>query len=82
MTENFEFPQYRMYKNGKSVFKVSSIYSFIELQLIGSNVIQHSVEAKILPDRNFISDMLYDFEENWDKISAEDYKVFADKINS
>lgn len=82
MTDILEFPQYRRYKNGKSVFKISSSSAFIELQLIGNNVIEHVLEAKILPDRNYISDMLYDFGENWDQISAKEYQEIADKITS
>ncbi len=80
MTENLKFPQYRKYKNGKSVFKISSPSTFTEIQVIGSNAIVHTVEAKILPDRNYIYDMLYAFEANWDKISAIDYANFQEKV--
>ncbi len=74
MSESFTYPQYRKYKNDKSFFKILSAEEFIEIQWIGKNKLEHRIVAKILPDRNFIADMLFDFESNWDKISAEEYK--------
>lgn len=80
MTDILEFPQYRKYKNGKSVFKISSPSTFTEIQVIGSNAIVHTVEAKILPDRNYINDMLYAYEANWDEITAIEYANFEEKL--
>jgi len=73
-----EFPQYRKYKNGKSFFKIMSMDKFIEIQLIGHQFLKYEMEAKILPDRNYIHDMLLDYTQNWDLITAEEF----DKVNN
>jgi hypothetical protein len=75
-----EFPQFRKYKNGKSFFKIESMSNFIEVQLLGSRFIKYEIEAKILPDRNFIQDMLVDYEKNWDVISADEFNIVYNKI--
>ena len=66
--EKIKFPQYRMYLNGKSYFKIISLSEFDEVQLIGSKKIITSHIVKILPDRNFIMDLLID------------YSLFAEEI--
>ena len=81
MPESVVFPQFRRYKNGKSVFKINSMSNFVELQMIGEHVIRHEINAKILPDRNFIADMIKDYELNWELISAAEYNLIADTIN-
>lgn len=54
------FPTYRKYKNNKNYFKIISNHEFDEISFIGSKPIVTKHIAKILPDRNFISDLLYD----------------------
>ncbi|MBR9832801.1 hypothetical protein [Acidiluteibacter ferrifornacis] len=51
---------------------------FIEIQLIGHQFLKYEMEAKILPDRNYIHDMLLDYTQNWDLITAEEF----DKVNN
>lgn len=69
-----EYPQYRKYKNNKSFFKIISAEKFIEIQWIGKEKLQFEKVAKILPDRNFIADMTFDYEESWDKITEEEFE--------
>ena len=67
------FPQYRKYKNNKSYFKISSLTEWEEIQIIGSNYLLSKFEVKIMPDRNFIQDMLFDYASNWDVIEEKEY---------
>lgn len=71
-----EFPQFRKYKNGHSYFMIKSATEFIEYRLQFKRVEEHHFIAKILPDRNFIADMLYDYHEYWEKVSEEELLAF------
>ena len=75
-----EFPQYRKYKNGKSFFKIMSMNKFVEIQMIGNQFLKHEIEAKILPDRNYIHDMLNNYTQNWDLITAEEFDMVNNKV--
>ncbi len=74
------YPQYRKYKNGKSFFRITSISAFEEIQVIGNRYFLHRFTAKILPDRNLINDMLFDFELNWELISESDFQEAISKV--
>lgn len=52
------FPVYRKYPNQKSFFKIVDDRHFVEVKVTGARIDVHHFEAKILPDRNFIQDML------------------------
>lgn len=71
-----EFPQYRKYKNDKSYFEIVSKDEFVEYQLQLNKVHKHRFKAQILPDRNYIQDMLSNFSEHWDQIQKEDLDEF------
>lgn len=71
-----KFPQYRKYKNGFSYFKIESTSHFTEYKTLGSKIEVYHFEAKILPDRNFISDMLVDYEMHWDLIEQDEFDKF------
>lgn len=71
--ESIKFPLYRKYKNNKNYFKVISMESFEEIQLIGSQKIKFQKQIQILPDRNFIYDLVYDYENFAVEISEEEY---------
>ena len=74
--KEIKFPQFRKYQNGKSYFKILSIDQFEELKMIpGKGFERHEFQAKILPDRNFIQDMLFDYAKFWTKIKAEEYQM-------
>ncbi len=66
-----EFPIYRKYKNNKHFFKIMSMDEFEELSFIGKKLIITLHQATILPDRNFISDLLLDIG-NTAEIATED----------
>lgn len=75
MNEKIHFPQYRKYKNEKSLFKINSLTEWEEIQIIGTKKMVHHFTVKIMPDRNFIQDMLFDYENNWVKIEEREYEV-------
>ncbi|MBC7862112.1 MAG: hypothetical protein IAF38_04005 [Bacteroidia bacterium] len=72
--EGIIFPQYRKYKNGKNFFKIVSEKEFEEKTFLGGKTITHRFEVKILPDRNLISDLLINYAEFAEEISAEEYE--------
>ena len=69
------FPVFRKYKNNKHFFKIISENEFDEISFIGSKVIVTKHLAKILPDRNLISDLLHD--NNFaEKSNQEEYESY------
>lgn len=74
-----EFPQYRRYKNNQSYFKILSNEEFEEYKLNGKQMESHRFIAKILPDRNYIQDMLHDYEPYWEKIEESDLQLFLNE---
>lgn len=73
------YPQYRKYKNNKSYFKIIAKDEFEEIQVLGTKHRSHHFKAKILPDRNFISDMLFDYDNHWDVIKEDEYLFILQK---
>lgn len=76
------YPQYRKYHNNKSFFKIISDKEWEEVQLIGSNSILNQYTVKIMPDRNYLSDMTFDYKDNWEEISEEEYSLHRKKVSS
>lgn len=68
------YPVYRKYPHNRTFFKVLNADEFEELQIIGHHFSVHHIVAKILPDRNFIYDLTFDFKKNWIEISALEYE--------
>lgn len=73
------FPVYRKYSNNKSFFKVFDANTFEEIQVLGSNYWVHHFEAKILPDRYFLQDLINMEGGRWLEISEETYNQFLEK---
>ena len=48
--------------------------TFEELQLLGNNFSIHHIKAKILPDRNFIAHLTYDYKLNWVEMTEQEYE--------
>ncbi len=51
-----------------------------EIQIIGSKCFINKFEVKILPDRNFIQDMLFEYAENWEAIEEKEYETIKAKV--
>lgn len=73
------FPIYRKYSNNKSYFKIFNEGHFEEIQTLGTNYQVFQFEAKILPDRHFIQDMIDMKGGGWDEIAASEYDEFHAK---
>ena len=67
------YPQYRKYPNNKAYFKIISAAAWEEIQVIGNKFVLHSFSVNIMPDRNFVYDMTFDYERNWVKIEEAEY---------
>ena len=81
MTEKkITYPQYRKYANNKSYFKIISSELFEEIQLLGSKKTIHIFEAKILPDRNYIADLTFNYEEHWVICKKNEYESLKKTI--
>ena len=70
------FPVFRKYSNNKSYFKVLNANEFEEITILGSNFWIYHFEAKILPDRYLIQDMIELEEGRWVSISENEYETF------
>ena len=79
MNQTIAYPQYRKYINNKAYFKIFSDKEWEEIQVVGEKNILHHFVVKILPDRNFIYDMTFDYERNWLKIEADEYDLMKSK---
>jgi hypothetical protein len=78
--ESIGFPAYRKYKNNRSYFKILNLNAFEEIQVIGAKRIYHLTEAKLYPEKLFINDLLFHFEEMAVEISAEEYEAELNKV--
>lgn len=72
--EDINFPLYRKYKNHKRFYKIINKREFEEIQIIGSRSVIHHIHAKILPDFNFINDLISDYEAFAEVCSEEEYE--------
>lgn len=70
---HIEYPVYRMYKNGLTWIRIDSPTRFTEIRKIGSRYERTEYEAKILPDRNHILDLLFRFEPFAQEIRSDDF---------
>jgi hypothetical protein len=70
-----DYPQYRKYHNGKGFFKIVSENQWEEILVVGSKYIFHEFTVKIMPDRNYIYDMTFEYKRNWEKINEEEYML-------
>ena len=61
--ESIKFPQYRRYKNGLSYFKILSHTELEEIKIIGKKHQLHHIIAKQYPEKVFINDLLFKYEE-------------------
>ena len=79
MDSSITYPQYRKYLNGKAYFKIISATEWEEIQVFGSNYILHAFTVKIMPDRNYIYDMTFDYKKNWEAIEENEYEFVKQK---
>jgi hypothetical protein len=68
------FPQYRKYSNGQSYFKIVSETELTELKIFGIFFETHHIQAKILPERVMIADLLNDYKNFAEAIEEQEYE--------
>ncbi len=73
---DIEFPLFRKYSNNKSYFKVLDRQRFEEITTLGSHYWVHHFEAKILPDRYLVLDIIARAGGRWEAISETEYDEF------
>lgn len=62
-----------------SFFKILSDSEFEEIKITGNKKEIHYFKANILPDRNFVYDMIHNYSEYWDEIHEFEYlKIRSD----
>jgi hypothetical protein len=76
--EDINFPVYRKYKNNKSYFKIINPRKFEEIQVVGTKKIIRNQEVALYPDLLFIKDLVFDYSERADEITAEEYSAILD----
>lgn len=74
------FPVYRKYEGDFSFFKILSHGKFIELKQMGLNVTKYEIEAKILPDFQFITDMINLHNQHWLESNEDEFNSVLGKI--
>ena len=74
------YPQFRKYKNQQGYFKLLSPTEWEEIKIVGNNHSLHQFTVKIMPDRNLLHDMTFDYNENWEAIREEEYEMIKKKI--
>lgn len=67
------FPIYRKYGNGGAYFEIISESEFRELKKIGSAFELHHIRATILPDRNYIMDLINNNHEYYVEITKAEF---------
>ncbi len=80
MQPSITYPQFRKYKNNKSFFKLYSNSEFEEIQVLGNTYSLYHFKAKILPDRNLIYDLTFDYHNYCDIISEDEYEEIKQKV--
>jgi len=78
-SENIKFPVYRKYKNNKSYFKISSLTDFEELQIVGSKIFHRQIKVQQYPEKVFINDLLYQFQEMAEEVTKDEFDKLLKK---
>jgi hypothetical protein len=74
-----DYPQYRKYHNGRNYFRIISAEEMEEIHFTGEKCFITVLKAKVLPDRNLIYDLTFDFEKMGVEISREEYEAVRNK---
>lgn len=74
MNSIVSYPQYRKFPTNTAYFKIISDTAWEEIQVIGKKYILHSFTVKILPDRNYLYDLTFDYKNNWVEIEEQEYE--------
>ncbi|MBL7943149.1 MAG: hypothetical protein JNM00_10305 [Flavobacteriales bacterium] len=73
-----EFPQYRKLANGRSWYRIDDPGHMTEWVVMGKYVMKHEVEAKILPERVLIADVIENADYRWEILTEAEFREFLD----
>jgi hypothetical protein len=72
------FPQYRKLSNNKSYYEILSAQRMNEITVSGKRWTSHELEARILPERVLIQDLLDQRFAHYEQISEKEYYDFLE----
>ncbi len=72
----YEYPQFRKLINEKSYYRIDSSTDLTEIQRVGEKYIVHRLQAKILPEKLLISDLLACETADYIRITADEFLTF------
>lgn len=78
--KNTHFPQYRKLLNGQRLYKINSLDSFEEIQIMGEKVFHFIIIAEQYPEKLRIMDMLVVKSETYLPFEASDWDEVFVKI--
>lgn len=68
-----QFPLYRKYPHGGSFFEILSETEFRELKIVGAFYEIHHIKATILPEYNYVSDLLNNQQGHYVEITGSEF---------
>lgn len=74
---NIDYPQYRRLSNFRSYYRITGPSFAEEIQVMGSSYMIHNIEAKILPERLLIQDMISGQDGVYIPVSSDEYEEFV-----
>lgn len=72
--EDIHFPVYRKYKNNRNYFKIINAETFEEIRMVGEKKLISLTEAKLFPEKSFLNDLLFNYQEFAEEIGAKEYE--------
>lgn len=76
------YPQYKKYQNNRVYFKILSPSEWEELHVSKAGVTLHSFTAKILPDRNYLEDMIANYGAHWVISDETEYEKLKSQLRN
>ncbi len=73
-----EFPQYRKLSNSKSYYKILSPSEFQEIQVMEKRYAVYTLQAKILPERNLVADLIEASTDQYIAIPQSEYEEYLE----
>jgi hypothetical protein len=80
VNETISYPVYRKYDGDLSFFKIMDHASFVEIKVMGSHISKYEIKAKILPDFQFITDMINLHNGHWMESNEVEFNRFVAKL--
>ncbi|MCB0819120.1 MAG: hypothetical protein KDC13_00750 [Bacteroidetes bacterium] len=69
------FPLYRKYSDGNTIFRIESINSFTEYKKTGKYLLEHKIVCELYPEKLFLNDLIHLNHENVIEITEENFNT-------